>query len=303
MPSQRIIAAVISTVSVLLLAAAPATKPATQPSAWGIPVNGLKLRLTAPPTIEENDFLQTTIEFAADPSDLPSGITLLDTDLYQNQTQLQLRNTATNKTFTVQPFDASSGMPSRDDGKFALTLDNNAHDPLPVMFPLRSAAVPPGEYECSAAFTGKSPPNAAGFWQGKLATGPVKIIIQKETPKNLTFFAPKALHLDADKKFRAHGDDLETISLPIGNGLISGCVVKADGAMRSMSGMPTGPKDPNLNSFIQEDPTKTRAVTVTVFVTGTPPAHFWSPSSDKENYREVWTKTYTLNSATTAPKP
>jgi hypothetical protein len=284
-----------------------------QTSEWGQIERGLRLRILAPKKAEQGVELTVRVEFQCQTSQLPQGVRQLNTFMLPEYLTLSLSRRETKEHFKIKPHDQAHGMLAIDDGKTMERLDGSTLSSWDVSFPLLTAKLATGIYDCRAelSVTGKSrfwrgtdsEWEAAGVWTGKVESGPLPIEILMETPKTQVFQIPVRLRLakwDAVPNVPVvnYGrEDSAEITLPVRNGFYVGARTSSSSGWTALGGIrPVAtPDDPNpvdqLHGYKGGD--LHRTYTMEIFETSNPPGHRWSPENG--DYKLLWKKEYSVH--------
>jgi hypothetical protein len=282
----------------------PTTVPATRTSQWGQAVSGLQARVEAPVEVEQGAALPVTIELQWDPDSVPKGDAGLNTFMYPAHLQLRMVNIAATKTFAVEPYDPTSGMPCPDEGRDVVALDVKSSTRLQAEFPLRLAGpdLQPGDYDCTVSYSTdrrgnvQPPSGAVHYWSGEIVSAPLRLKVVAEVPRSQTFSLPTRLRVDADGYVRFHPDDAESVRLVVGNGMFVGARISNSDNTR-MSMQSGTPQMDGANTFVDDlrklPAGRTRSYTIEVFETSDQPHHMWFA----EGRKTLWKKTFSVTTA------
>jgi hypothetical protein len=264
---------------------------------WGVPVRGLRCRVTGPTIIEQGMPLKVAVELQTMSENLEPGVKQLNTFLHDAFLTLSLTNAKTNEVVTIRPYDPTLGMPVLDQGESTVPLDRRTAELWEVSFPLvrERDTLEPGLYECKVEYSFPKEKTrwwhwtkdweSFGFWHGTIVSGPFKLKVLKETPKTKHFFLPARLSLEEDGRAYFRKEGAISVELPVRNGFFVGTAYYRAGELfRLDSGSPM-PDSPNRIG-------RGKSLTIEVFETSDPPCHLWHPSPYSGGYKILWKKTF-----------
>jgi hypothetical protein len=264
------------------------------------------MRVSAPRSTEQGLQLPVTIEFRADPEDLPKGMRELNTSLVDEHVMIHFTHAATGQSFTCKPYDPGMGMPpAPDDGSSIKRLDRKSIGPFKVGFPLVTVALPVATYECRIEFKhaglaeSKRHQLPPGFerrklWSGRVLSPTFHLEVQKETPEEEAIWIPTKLVIRKWEKGVAvvYGrTEAQQLKVRPRNGHVLGTYIYRDGQISRLRGGTPGcfPDDPNpIDQAVDPKRDFNRTYTIEIFEASNPPIHMWNPNKT----RVLWKKTF-----------
>jgi beta-lactamase regulating signal transducer with metallopeptidase domain/Leucine-rich repeat (LRR) protein len=277
-------------------------------STWGNDQNGLQIRVKAPARIEQGLSVKAEIQLRCNPKNLTPGTKRLNEFLPAAFLEMSLKNVASGKTLSVRPFDPTQGMPVGDQGKYVQPLNGKPLKPWHIQFPLVRVydSLTWGDYECQVRFSfpkQRSPwwrgtPaqwQAAGFWDGTLASGVFRLKVTKQSATTKTILLPKRLRTEPanwqGRRVTAvvfKRKDAEKVTVKVRNGHVLGWKM---GSMLA-GGLPQPDGANWIDLWLKRPKEKEVSYTIEVFETPHPATHFWRP--EQAGYRVIWKKTFTV---------
>ncbi|MHC4212050.1 MAG: tetratricopeptide repeat protein [Planctomycetota bacterium] len=278
-------------------------------SVCGRESGGLQCRVWAPMEIEQGMSLEVKFELRSFPENLETGTKQLNMFLRDAHLKLSLKNVKTNKVFTIEPYDPTSGMPVTDRATSVVPLGGSAVEPWKVSFPLvrERDALDPGLYECSVEYSLPKEPDwrwdkrngdweSFGFWHGTITSPPFELTILKETPKTKRLLLPKRLHYSRQERIVNYTkQDAIEVEVPVRNGYFIGTRI-SHGRGYGTSGAPLAPDGINgIDNTVIVPPDGKLSYTIEIFETADPPKHMWRPHSGSGNYKTLWKETFEVD--------
>ena len=202
------------------------------PSSWGEPMNGLRCRVYAPPSVAHGEPVHVRIQLQTMPEQLQPGVVSISKYSLRWNPALYLKSRSTGETTRMGIIQGRMPGGRQDKGERAL-LKAGTLGLFGRTFYLVTVQedVVPGQYECWLEFSSPKEMHdrwreedaewkKAGFWYGQIRSGTLPLEVVQKEPELRSFLVPKRLVVEYDKRDKRlrvvfRSADAEEVKLPV----------------------------------------------------------------------------------------